>query len=190
MAGCSLPALKKASTLGGSCLHHCTDKPGCESPDNRHCLALDVGEVGANLEPRLTDGLIFELELDGTPSELVATKITCEPSGQAFVMPTTIEQGDADKVVFEVDSTLPDQNCCRVELRGGAIGWLDLQTLAGDVTLDGGVSTADASTVGQRIGQPATSSNFRYDVNIDGSISSADRSSVKQRLGSIAADCP
>ena len=179
---CSLPALDEEGT-SGSCLHH-----GASS--NGHCLTLDVGTNGVSVEPRFTTGLQFELDLDGTTKELVTATIRCDPSAKTFVVPTEIEEASTDKVIFKPGSALADENCCRIELSGGAVGWLDFRTLAGDVNRDGSVSTADLSSVKVRLGQRVNAGNFRYDVNADGLISTADRSSVVQRLQNVAADCP
>jgi hypothetical protein len=62
--------------------------------------------------------------------------------------------------------------------------------LVGDVNLDLSVSSADNSSVKQRIGDTVTDDNARYDVNVDGFISTADNSSVKARLGRTAPACP
>ena len=64
------------------------------------------------------------------------------------------------------------------------------KTLGGDVNRDVGVSSSDAASVKQRLGQAVDAGNFLFDVNADGAISSADAASVKQRLGNVAPSCP
>ena len=73
---------------------------------------------------------------------------------------------------------------------GGISDSLTVAVLVGDANDDGGVSSADAGSISQRLGQQTDAANFRHDVNADGAISSADSASATQRLGNVSPVCP
>ena len=146
-------------------------------------VALDVRSI-------LGTGLDFELDLDGTTKERVTARITCEPSGKVFVLPNSVNDDATGEVLLELHSALPDQSCCRIELSGGAVGWLDFKALLGDVDRDGSVTTADIAAIAQRLKTPPNHFDFRFDLDADGVVTTADVSSTHQRLGNTAPACP
>ncbi len=104
--------------------------------------------------------------------------------------------------VATIDMTaLPDQHCYTIDLAGmteaGGGGWgapedgqLQIIALVGDANRDAVVSSADAGSVGQRLGMLVGTSGPQYDINNDGAVSSGDDSSVSQRIGRVAPVCP
>ncbi|HUU84067.1 MAG TPA: S8 family serine peptidase [Phycisphaerae bacterium] len=148
----------------------------------RYCLDL----LANNAEPRLGGVQELDLAFDRPVTTLTAS-VQCASGYTGTGTVVTLLPDIQATVQF---TPWPDQDCCTVFLEGDLTDALAVTVLIGDVNFDGAISTADGSSVKQRLGQLATPSNFWYDVNMDGSISTADRSSIKQRLGNVAPLCP
>ena len=93
-------------------------------------------------------------------------------------------------LTIDLDTPLPDADCCTVTLSGDVSGAIEVRPLSGDVNRDAVVSTADASLVKPHFGEPLDGVNFLFDYNADGVISTADFSQIKPRFGGGAAVCP
>ncbi|HUU83755.1 MAG TPA: C25 family cysteine peptidase [Phycisphaerae bacterium] len=160
----------------------CKDQGGTE-----FCLSMAVAGP-ATCEPR--QGGIAALALQTADAvEVGTTTATATCVNNVYGGTVTVTSDGSTTVLVDMDP-LPDQDCCTIEFAGGIEGSLTVQVLAGDVNGDGSVSTADGSSIKQRIGTIVDGSDFWYDVNLDGNMSTADGSSVKQRLGNVAPNCP
>ncbi|HUU82075.1 MAG TPA: S8 family serine peptidase [Phycisphaerae bacterium] len=160
----------------------CRDQGGTE-----YCLDLAVSGA-ATVEPR--QGGVIHLVLqaaDLVPDDTVTAWAICENNTHTGTI--TVTSDYTMTVLVDLDP-LPDQDCCTIHFTGGIEDSLSVRLLESDVNGDGSVSTADASSIKQRLGVLVGGSDFWYDVNADGNISTADGSSVKQRLGNFAPICP
>ncbi len=152
------------------------------------CLDVTEGAPGDNVEPRLGGIQKLQLLMDDNVSNFTAS-VSCTPTGYTGTVTPTANGSSTVTVTFVPG--LADKDCCEVTLAGAdADDSTFVANLTGDVNLDQGISSADAASVKQRLGQVTTGSNFQYDVNVDGSISSADYASIKQRLGNVVPACP
>ncbi|HUU82859.1 MAG TPA: S8 family serine peptidase [Phycisphaerae bacterium] len=171
--------LESTTISGAAC---CLDQGGTE-----YCLDLVIGGP-ATVEPRL--GSVTTLVVDTVdPVEAGSTTATATCVNQAYGGTVTVTSDGTTTVLVDLDP-LPDGDCCTIEFDGGIVDSIGVRLLAGDVNGDGTLSTADASSIKQRLGIVIGASDFWYDVNMDGSVSTADGSSIKQRLGNFAPTCP
>jgi len=171
--------LESTTISGAAC---CLDQDGTE-----YCLDLVIGGP-ATVEPRL--GSVTTLVVDTVdPVEAGSTTATATCVNQAYGGTVTVTSDGTTTVLVDLDP-LPDGDCCTIEFDGGIVDSIGVRLLAGDVNGDGTLSTADASSIKQRLGIVIGASDFWYDVNMDGSVSTADGSSIKQRLGNFAPTCP
>ncbi|HUU84097.1 MAG TPA: hypothetical protein VM243_11395 [Phycisphaerae bacterium] len=171
------PCITSATIVGvESCRDH-----GSAPPVER---CLDVGAV--NIEPRLggVQKLVFQVSDPVTTVDASVECVNSTYTGAPSVTP------DGTTVTVELSSAFPDLDCCTVTLSGQVDDSIAVRTLTGDVDLSGDISTADGSSVKQRLGLGAEVVGAQYDVDTDDAISTADKSSVKARLGNIAAVCP
>ncbi|HUU83700.1 MAG TPA: C25 family cysteine peptidase [Phycisphaerae bacterium] len=160
----------------------CMDQGGTE-----YCLGMAKGG-SATVEPR--QGGVSELVLQtADPVEAGSTTATATCVNNVYGGTVTVVADGTTTVMVTLDP-LPDQDCCTIEFDGGIVDSVGVRLLAGDVNGDGSVSTADASSIKQRMGIVVGASDFWYDVNMDGNVSTADASSIKQRLGNVAPACP
>ncbi|HUU84537.1 MAG TPA: C25 family cysteine peptidase [Phycisphaerae bacterium] len=161
-----------------SCLDHDKDE---------YCLTLDL--VGAaTCEPRIGGVTRLVLETaDTVAADSTSASASC--AERAYTGVITVTSDGTATVVVDLDP-LPDQDCCTIQFTGGIEDSVTVISLEGDVNGDGNVSTADGSSVKQRLGIVVGASDFRYDPDLDGSVSTADGSFVKQRLGRAAPSCP
>jgi hypothetical protein len=160
----------------------CQDHGGQE-----YCMDLAMGR-SATVEPRL--GGVTKLMLQ-TVDPVEAGSTTADATCVNNVYDGTITVTADGTTTVQVDADpFADQDCCTIVFTGGIEDSLDVQLLAGDADSDVNVSTADGSSITQRLGMPLDGSNFWYDVDLDGSISTADGSFVTQRLGNVAPLCP
>jgi len=150
---------------------------------------MDQGKGGpATVEPR--QGGVSELVLQtADPVEAGSTTATATCVNNVYSGTVTVTADGTMTVMIAMDP-LPDQDCCTIAFDGGIVDSVGVRLLAGDVNGDGSVSTADASSIKQRMGIVVGASDFWYDVNMDGNVSTADASSIKQRLGNVAPACP
>ena len=157
------------------------------------------------VEPRLNGitQVVVEFTEVMDPATLIPANVKIEDETLVLhsgnVTAVTVSGGDT---IATIDMTvLPDQHCYTIDLAGmteaggggfgvPADGQVQIIAQKGDANRDGAVSSADAASVKQRVGQPVGVVGPQYDINPDGFVTSADFASVKQRLGQTAPVCP
>lgn len=162
-----------ATTVDGaaSCIEH----NGAE-----YCLPLALAEP-ATVEPRL--GGVTRLVLQtAAPVEAGTTTATATCLNGAYTGTITVTSDGTTSVTVSLDR-LPDEDYCTIEFDGGIDDSVSVSVVAGDVDGEGTVTTADGTSITQRLGMVVDGSNFWFDVDLDGRISTADGSFIYQRLG-------
>jgi hypothetical protein len=170
-----VPSSPGAIIGAGSCLSH-----GVAGD-----LCIDLDAVG--IEPRQPGVQSVEFDVS-QPATTVSATVSCTPDGYGGT--ATVDADGSTVVTANFDPALPDQNCCEISLSGDVAGTYAVQTLAGDVNLDGSVTTADALQIKVYFGQGADAANCEFDFNCSGDISTADSLQIKLSFGNEAAACP
>ncbi len=103
----------------------------------------------------------------------------------------------SNQLAIEFAPALPDQDCCEISLSGVATmtgvpirDVRNIRTLAGDMTRDGQVTTADPLSIKLSFGQPIDASNFLLDFNESGAVTTGDYLQLGLYFGHSAPACP
>ena len=150
-------------------------------------LYLDLG-ISDGIEPRVGGIVELEVDLDDAWGFTGGVTVNCDPSWPEPPGTVSVTGPIDDTVTLEFDPALPNESYCTIQFDCGAE--VCVTSCDGDMNLDGGTNTTDASSVKLRFGQTLTDANCEWDFNTDGAINTTDYSQVKLRFGNIAPSCP
>jgi hypothetical protein len=144
-----------------------TGAPGIEcrsggTTGNYQMVVTFAAPVTLNSPPAVTSGTGTVNSFSGNGTTVLTVNLTGVANAQTIVVSLNVTQGSSAGVVS-----------------------IPMGVLAGDVTADRKVTTADVRFVKPKIGSIPTASTFRADVIADGMIAEADDEFVEQHKGTV-----